>query len=139
MKLAALSCLEYEDVWKLFGLGKHPSFKKLLTSQLAPYLSQHAYNYWISRSYYFESPKGIESLYKPSYGGLYSHGGSGLCISIFNLIIKATGLSFAINSLLDDVYTLEKQYKIWTEKIKPVLFHPWIVTLLNNRYLYFKF
>lgn len=37
LKVAAFTALPYEDVWKLFGEGRHPNFRELLiTAQSAP-------------------------------------------------------------------------------------------------------
>lgn len=38
--------LPFEDVWKIFGEGRHENFEELLTRELAPFLSQGALKFW---------------------------------------------------------------------------------------------
>src|SRR4051812_48813538 len=43
LKLAALMSLSHQDIWQLFGLGRHPNFRKLLHENL----SSHALQFWV--------------------------------------------------------------------------------------------
>ncbi len=54
--------LEYEDVWAMFGEGRHPHIERLYETKLAPFLSQSANHFWQSRLWYFKQ-------------GLYYQGG----------------------------------------------------------------
>lgn len=54
--------LEYEDVWALFGEGRHPHIQRLFETKLAPFLSQSAIHFWQNRLWYFQN-------------GLYYQGG----------------------------------------------------------------
>lgn len=54
--------LPFEDVWKLFGEGKHSNARQLYESKLAPYLTQASSNFWSKRLWYFDK-------------GLYFQGG----------------------------------------------------------------
>lgn len=54
--------LEYEDVWAIFGEGRHPHMQRLFETKLAPFLSQSANHFWQSRLWYFKQ-------------GLYYQGG----------------------------------------------------------------
>lgn len=54
LKLAAAASLEYKDFWQLFGEGKHPNFRKLLSLNLSPYLSSHAYQFWAANDTSFD-------------------------------------------------------------------------------------
>jgi betaine lipid synthase len=64
LKLAAISALDYDDFWKLFGDGKHPDFMDLLDSKLSPYLSCHAYQFWKTNANAFDS-----CFYDKGYSG----------------------------------------------------------------------
>lgn len=54
--------LPYEDVWKLFGEGKHPAAQQLYDTKLAPFLTQASSRFWSNRLWYFDK-------------GLYYQGG----------------------------------------------------------------
>ena len=67
--------LNFEDVWALFGEGRHPHIEALFERCLGPWLSQAAFSFWSERLWYFHS-------------GLYYQGGmvrtrpfSSACIS----------------------------------------------------------
>jgi hypothetical protein len=47
---------------QLFGEGKHPDIDRLFETRLAPFLSQKAFNFWNTRTWYFKE-------------GLYYQGG----------------------------------------------------------------
>ena len=46
LKLAAFTALPYDDVWRLFGEGKHVNFHHLLITKLSPHMSSLAFQYW---------------------------------------------------------------------------------------------
>ena len=48
LKRTAIRRLSYEDVWLMFGEGKHPNFERLFESELAPFMSQKAIKFWRS-------------------------------------------------------------------------------------------
>ena len=54
--------LPFEDVWALFGEGRHPHIQALFERSLGPWLSQAAFGFWSERLWYFQS-------------GLYYQGG----------------------------------------------------------------
>lgn len=62
LKAVAIQQLEFEDVWQLFGEGRHPHIERLFETRLAPFLSQKAFNFWSTRLWYFKQ-------------GLYYQGG----------------------------------------------------------------
>ncbi len=62
LKAVALKYLDYEDVWQMFGEGRHPRIRELFDTRLAPFLSQKALNFWSTRLWYFKQ-------------GLYYQGG----------------------------------------------------------------
>ncbi len=54
--------LEYEDVWDMFGEGRHASINKIFEQRLAPFMTQASYKFWQPRLWYFKQ-------------GLYYQGG----------------------------------------------------------------
>jgi betaine lipid synthase len=60
--LSSCRHLPYEDVWKMFGEGKHPDIRNIYESKLAPFLTQASGNFWNNRLWYFDK-------------GLYYQGG----------------------------------------------------------------
>lgn len=63
LKIAAFKRLSYEEVWALFGAGKHTDFPALL-DQLAPDLSAPAYQFWSMHENSFET-----CFYKSGFAG----------------------------------------------------------------------
>lgn len=63
LKIAAFKQLPHDEVWALFGAGKHPDFPALL-DQLAPDLSAAAYQFWSLHETAFSS-----CFYKSGYAG----------------------------------------------------------------------
>ncbi|KAK8072078.1 hypothetical protein PG996_005426 [Apiospora saccharicola] len=110
LKLAAYSSLEYEDFWKIFGEGKHPTFRSLLISKMSPHMSSRAFQYWLSNHHIFTK----------SAGGLYDTGGSKYGIRIFRWITRVFGCRSAVKALLASK-TLNEQREIWRNKIRPAL------------------
>ncbi|KAI9710052.1 MAG: hypothetical protein M1812_007516 [Candelaria pacifica] len=110
LKVAALSCLAYSDVWRLFGVGKHAEFRNLLISKLSPHLSSHAYQYWLKNSATFTS----------SRRGLYETGGSGRAIKLVRWLFYVLGLSDEVKRLCV-AKTLNEQREIWRSKVRRVL------------------
>lgn len=112
LKLAAFTALEYDDVWKMFGEGKHPDFRKLLITKLSPHLSSSAFQFWLH-----EGPKTFAS---PKSKGLYFTGGS-------RHALKLSGWLFSFFKLHDQVEklcnakTLNEQKEVWYSSIRKVL------------------
>lgn len=46
LKRVAVIRLPFEDVWKIFGEGRHERFDELLQRELGPFLSQGALKFW---------------------------------------------------------------------------------------------
>lgn len=70
LKVCAIHQLEFNDVWLMFGEGRHPRIDALFERKLAPFLSQTSNQFWSRRLSYFK-----EGLY---YQGGMVGGGSGL-------------------------------------------------------------
>lgn len=99
LKQVAIRRLSYEDVWLLFGEGKHPGVERLFETELAPFLSQSALRFWRPRLRYFKD-------------GLYYHGGMGKVVWGVGFLARVLGLKGVVQQLLD-APTLEAQRKIW--------------------------
>ncbi|KAJ7703287.1 S-adenosyl-L-methionine-dependent methyltransferase [Mycena rosella] len=118
LKLAAIQSLDYEDFFALFGLGRHPNFRGLLDSKIAPYLSSSAYQFWRIKSQSFKS-------------SFYLRGYSGWALRLTSFIFRLAGASKDIEALCN-ADTLEQQEDIWKRKIRPVILNPLVVALLKN-------
>ncbi|KAK3395626.1 hypothetical protein B0T20DRAFT_419372 [Sordaria brevicollis] len=111
LKVAAFTALDYSDVWKIFGEGKHPDFRSLLISKLSPHLSSRAFQYWLSNAHIFTNTSGR---------GLYDTGGSRYAIRFFRWISTLFLCRSAVRQLLS-TSTLEEQRSIYHRKIRPCL------------------
>ncbi|KAJ6586838.1 hypothetical protein DFH09DRAFT_1245371 [Mycena vulgaris] len=118
LKLAAIQSLDYEDFFALFGEGRHPNFRGVLDSKIAPYLSSSAYQFWRINSDSFSS-------------SFYLRGYSGWALRLASYIFRLAGVSKDIEALCDSD-TLEQQEEIWRRKLRPVLLNPVVVALLKN-------
>lgn len=111
LKLAAFTSLEYEDVWALFGEGKHANFRELLISKLSPHLSSAAFQFWLRVG---------EKTFGTASKGLYYTGGS-------RHALKLAGWLFGLMNIKSDVAkfvdakTLNEQREIWQRSIRRVL------------------
>ena len=93
--------LAFQDVWKLFGEGRHPQARQLYESKLAPFLTQASGNFWSKRLWYFDK-------------GLYYQGGQVSCLDLFSksrdpqttmwpvLLGASNGHLYGQSSLLED-------------------------------------
>ncbi|ORX59384.1 S-adenosyl-L-methionine-dependent methyltransferase [Hesseltinella vesiculosa] len=118
LKLASIASLPYEDVWRMFGDGRHPHFQSLLHETLSPNLSTYAFQYWSQHSDRFS-----HKFYKTGY--------SGLALNIFEWWVRMNGLSGQVEAMCH-AKTIEEQKAIWLEKIRPCIFSPMIRKILNN-------
>lgn len=80
LKVAAFRSLEYQEVWKLFGDGKHDDFQRLLLDHLSPHLSSQAFDYWLHVG---------PSTFSPSGNGLYYTGGSRHALRLVSVCVKS--------------------------------------------------
>jgi betaine lipid synthase len=121
LKRTAIRRLPFEDVWMLFGEGKHPNFERIFEAELAPFLSQKAIKFWKSHAYYFKS-------------GLYFHGGMGKVVAVMQILFRIFGITPTVNKMLASK-TIEEQVshfdRCWLVKLfrhAPTI----IVSLLSN-------
>lgn len=110
LKAAAYTALSYDDVWKIFGDGKHSEFRTLLITKLSPHLSSRAFQYWLKNVNVFQSA---------SYG-LYDTGGSRHAIRAMRWVSRIFGIKTAVKQVLA-TKTLIEQREIWRNKIRPAL------------------
>ncbi|RYN78272.1 hypothetical protein AA0120_g11018 [Alternaria tenuissima] len=129
LKVAAFTALPYQDVWKLFGEGKHPDFHNLLIQKLSPHLSSEAFQFWLHN--------GPSVFSASSSKGLYYSGGSGNAITMSAWLFHILGMTSDVRKLCA-AQTLNEQREIWQRSIKTVL-HSKILTwaiLGNEKWLW---
>ena len=108
LKLAAFSSLAHDDIWKLFGDGKHEDFRNVLVTRLSPHMSSRAFRYWLDHVPVFTT--------KRSYG-LYESGSSGQAITLVKWLIRCFGLRPHVEELCR-AKTLNEQRELWFQKIR---------------------
>ncbi|GAA6037709.1 hypothetical protein JCM8097_002300 [Rhodosporidiobolus ruineniae] len=116
LRLAAISALEYEDVWMMFGKGKHPRFRELLDTKLSPYLTSHAYQFWRRNANAFDS-------------SFYLRGYSGHALRLASWALWLAGVSRSSHKMCT-APTLDDQRSIWEKKIRPVLLSGFLTKLV---------
>lgn len=112
LKVAAFTALGYQDVWKLFGEGKHADFHNMLIQKLSPHLSSEAFQFWLHN--------GPSVFSSSSSKGLYYSGGSGNALAIAGWLFYLLGMSEDVKKLCA-AQTLNEQREIWQCSIKTVL------------------
>lgn len=132
LKATAIQQLEFEDVWQLFGEGKHANIERLFETRLAPFLSQKAFSFWSTRLWYFKE-------------GLYYQGGMGKLCWVLQCLAVLLGLSGTANRLAN-TQSLQEQRKIWDSmalvyfvkhgpRLLVWLFSKLLAVLLFNRFV----
>ncbi|KAJ1552676.1 hypothetical protein HK405_010432, partial [Cladochytrium tenue] len=116
LKLAGITALQYQDFWRLFGEGFLPNFSSVLDTHLSPYLSPYAYHFW-------KQTAGFKNLFKT--------GCSGLAIRVFQFVMRARGLQPVVTRMCE-ADTIEEQYDIWVNEVRPHFLSKWLIMLLNN-------
>lgn len=111
LKLAAFAALPYEDVWALFGRGKHPNFRQLLLSKLSPHLSSLAFQHWFHHG---------PGTFSPSGKGFYYTGGSRHALNLVAWLFRILGIRGEVTRLCA-APTLAEQREIWKRSIRRVV------------------
>jgi betaine lipid synthase len=111
LKVAAFRSLPYQDLWKLFGEGKHENFSKLLLECMSPHLSSQAFDYWLHTG---------PSTFNPSGKGLYFTGGSRHALRLVSWLGSLLGIRNDMRKLCE-TQTLNEQREIWTRRVRRVL------------------
>lgn len=106
LKLAALVSLPHQDIWQLFGLGRHPDFNKLLHEKLSPHLTSHALQFWVHNAKHFD----VNGM------GLYDTGFSGWAIKFARWVFATMGLQTDVKRMCEAT-SIEEQVKIYEEKV----------------------
>ncbi|PRT56297.1 hypothetical protein B9G98_03917 [Wickerhamiella sorbophila] len=112
LKLAALRALSYDDIWMMFGEGKHPKFHELLVNKLAVHMSSPAFQYWFQ--------VGEDTF---SGAGLYDTGSTRWALRLVRWIFKICNIKAQVDALCD-AKSIEEQKQIWNKQIRPVLLSP---------------
>ena len=107
LKLAALVSLSHQDIWQLFGLGRHPNFRKLLHENLSPHLSSHALQFWVQNADHFK----LEGK------GLYETGYSGWALKLARWLFTAMGVTEDVKKMCNAT-TIEEQVEIYEKKVR---------------------
>lgn len=121
LKLSLIKHGSYEDLYSMFGVGSHRSYRTLYQS-LKSWLPKYAQEFWNEKVYYFDT-KGIKKSF-------YYHGASGDIAWILKEYIMRTSKTIrdCVNDLLDAA-TLEEQRQIYS-RIEPEVwgrFSTWFV------------
>jgi betaine lipid synthase len=111
LKVAAFRGLEYADMWKIFGEGRHENFHNLLLERLSPHLSSQAFDYWLHAG---------PATFSPQGKGLYSTGGSRHALQLVQWLGKLLGINKDLSQFAA-AQTLAEQREIWTKRIRRVL------------------
>ncbi|KZF20217.1 betaine lipid synthase [Xylona heveae TC161] len=109
LKLAAFTALGHGDIWKLFGDGKHDSFREILITKLSPHLSSLSFQYWLQY--------GPETF---ANHGLYFTGGSRHALNLVQWLFSVLGLKKEIERLCS-AKTMDEQLTIWRRSVRRVL------------------
>ena len=110
LKKTCIQHLEYDDVWKLFGEGKHSDAKRILEEEVGPFMSQGCQEFWYSHLYYFKD-------------SLYFHGAMGKVIWWVAFFLRLIGMAGWVQKLTT-AETLEEQRKVVDSS--------WLVTLMKT-------
>lgn len=111
LKVAAFTALGYTDVWKLFGEGKHESFRMILINDLSPHLSSTAFDYWLHKG---------AATFGPKAKGLYYTGGSRHALHLIAWLGRLLGISSDLAALCTAA-TLAEQREIWAKRVRRVI------------------
>jgi betaine lipid synthase len=107
LKLAALVSMKHQDIWQLFGLGRHPNFKTLLHETLSPHLSSHALQFWVHNARHFDA----------AGKGLYDSGYSGWALKLARWLFAMMGVTEDVKKMCEAT-TVEEQVEIYEAKAR---------------------
>ncbi|KAL8829219.1 MAG: hypothetical protein Q9170_006263, partial [Blastenia crenularia] len=107
LKVAVFQALPYVDVWKMFGEGYHPDFRRLLLEKLSPHMSSQAFQFWVKHTRRFTSTS------------FYDYGGSGHTVKLIRWLSCLSGLGRAVKDLCN-AKTRNEQREVWF-RIRPMI------------------
>jgi len=120
LKIAMIQRGEYEDLFRLFGHGEHPEFKRIL-AELANTLHPYALRYWQTKGYYFN-----RTALNPSF---YYRGTAGQMAWItLQTFLRSHRVRDYVDALLQS-RSLDEQKRLY-EHVKPALWNglvSWLV------------
>lgn len=122
LKLAAIRRLSYEDMFALFGLGRHADFPALYTRLLRDDLSGFARAYWDRRMDWFTGPG----------ANFYTCGLTGLAMRGFQWRFRAQrGLGRLVRALFDQP-GLDAQRRFYLDEVRPRFWTPFLRWVLST-------
>ena len=114
LKISAIKNLDFNDFWKLFGVGKHKNFEELYNTKLKKDLKLHSsIEFWNN------------NLNILSYNGLYKSGKCCEIINFLNILFKDKFAKFC------NFTNVNEQYDYYLKNIEPILFNKNIKHLLK--------
>lgn len=122
LKVASFTALEYADIWKMFGEGKHENFRDILISKLSPHLSSYAFQYWLEHGPATFSGK-----------GLYNTGGSRHALQLARWLFWLVNLKDQAERFCHS-QTMNEQRELWAKSIRKVLLSRLLAwTIIGNK------
>jgi S-adenosylmethionine-diacylglycerol 3-amino-3-carboxypropyl transferase len=123
LKVAALCKLDHNDVWQLFGEGRHPRARQLYATRLRDVLDPFARQFWDRRIGWFDSRR----------GSFYYHGLSGLAAWGFR---RYLGLQPKLRAAVERMFeagSVEAQRAIYQNEVGPRLWTRPVNALLSSQ------
>jgi S-adenosylmethionine-diacylglycerol 3-amino-3-carboxypropyl transferase len=125
LKLAAITALEYEDFFALFGNGAHPRFDYLYRHSLRPRLDDGSRTFWDAHTHWFHGDK--------RGAGFYHRGLSGWVASVFQGYFRLRPrLKYALDELVM-APDLQSQRVLYDREVSPLLWSPGVNRILSSR------
>lgn len=130
LKVAAIRCLDEDQVFAMFGRGYFADIDKVFHQQLAEHLSPYARAFWETRLNWFRSRR----------GSFYFHGLSGyVAYSVHRYMRLRPALRAAIDRLFAadsvaaqrEIYHRDIAVRLWTPMLNRLLSSQWLMNLLG--------
>ncbi len=122
LKLAAIRSLPFEDMFALFGRGRHAGFEALYRTQLRERLTPRSRAFWDRRTGWFA----------PSGPGLYGRGLTGVVMRIAAWRMRSDpSLGAAVRGLFEQP-DLEAQRRHYDREVRPRFWKPWVLRFLRT-------
>jgi S-adenosylmethionine-diacylglycerol 3-amino-3-carboxypropyl transferase len=113
LKQAAIRSLDFDTFFRIFGEGHLANFSHVFQQKLRPHLSPFAQRYWHRHCHWFDGGGWR--------GNFFWHGLAGLFARLFRIYASSRpGLVDALREILA-ARGLEEQFRIYSERIEPVL------------------
>lgn len=125
LKIAAFKEGNFDDLYRLFGDGKHPDIKRVYLEKLRPRLPEFAQEYW-DKNLNFFSTKGVRKSF-------YHYGTAGTFAWMASQYLKTRKKLYALIQQLFNAKSLEEQTRIFN-KIEPKLNNK-LLEFFVNRHL----